>query len=159
MKVYFVGKKQSLKFKRIVKKSALLATTMLSQPTSISICVNFVDDEEIRLLNKETRNVDKVTDILSFPTFNLNPGDVLDVNSVEAKVCAFKGVVPVGDMAINMAELYRQSKEYGVTVEQELAKLVIHSMLHLFGYDHIKDEDFAVMKPLEDEILSKMTKL
>lgn len=158
MKIYFVGEKQSLKNKAIVKKSIIRTVERLGQPKNISVCVNFVEDEEIRELNKQMRGVDKVTDVLSFPTFSLSAGDILDTESVEAKVCATKGVVPLGDMAINLAQLERQAKEYEVSLESELAKLVIHSTLHLFGYDHIEDVDYEIMKPIEDEILSKMTK-
>ena len=159
MKVYFVGEKQTLKNKRIVKKCVKEVVLKLSQPENVSVCVNFVDDEEIRELNKSMRGVDKVTDVLSFPTFTLQAGKVLDVNSIDVKVCILNGLIPLGDMAINMAQLLRQAKEYGVTVEYELKKLVIHSMLHLVGYDHIKDCDYEIMKPLEDEILSKLTKI
>ena len=159
MKVYFVGLKQSFKRKNIVKKAICEVVERLGQPKNISVCVNFVDDKEIRELNKQMRNVDKVTDVLSFPTFALRAGDILDMQSVDVKVCMMANLAPIGDMAINMFQLERQAKEYGVTAETELAKLVIHSALHLFGYDHIEDADYDVMRPLEDEILNKLTKL
>ena len=158
MKVYFVGKKEKCKYKRIVKKAIKTSLKTLEQPNKVSVCVNFVDDNEIQELNNQMRGVDKVTDVLSFPTFELKAGEILDINSMEAKVCSCRGVVPVGDMAINVLQLARQAKEYDVSLEYELAKLVVHSTLHLFGYDHIKDEDFAVMQPKEIEILNKMTK-
>ena len=158
MKVYFVGLKQSLKHKNIVKKAISAVVEKLCQPRNISVCVNFVDDEEIKNLNKQMRNVDKVTDVLSFPNFAIKAGEILDVNSVEAKLSSMNGKVMLGDMAINLAQLARQAKDYNVTLECELAKLVIHSALHLFGYDHIEDSDYEVMKPIEDEILNKMTK-
>ena len=69
MKIYFVGEKQSFKNKAIVKKSIMRTVERLGQPKNISVCVNFVEDEEIRELNKQMRGVDKVTDVLSFPTF------------------------------------------------------------------------------------------
>lgn len=158
MKVYFVGEKAKLKHKMLVKRAIKEVIKFLNQPNNVSVCVNFVDDQGIRELNNLMRGIDKVTDVLSFPTFDLKAGEILDTNSVDAKVCSCHGVVPIGDMAIDILQLLRQAEEYEVTLEQELAKLVVHSVLHLFGYDHIKDEDYIIMKEKEDKILSKMTK-
>lgn len=158
MRIYIIGQKVDNEYKKIVRACVHAAIKELGQPQNLSVCVNFVNDDKIHELNREMRGVDRITDVLSFPLFSLAPGEILDTSSMEAKVCSDNGIIPIGDMAIDICQLARQAKEYGQTTEQELAKLVVHSMCHLFGYDHIKDEDYAIMKPMEDKILSKLTK-
>jgi len=129
----------SREHKQIALKSATLALNFLKQQT-LEVSIKFVSKEEIQRLNKEFRNIDKVTDVLSFPATNCKIGDTLPENEY------------LGDMALCVARAKEQSKDYGTTVEAELSKLVVHSVLHLFGYDHIKDEDYKIMKKEEEKI-------
>ena len=104
-------------------------------------------------MNSEFRNIDKVTDVLSFPSFEISAGEILDLKNQD--YLAFRqenGFYHFGDMAICLKQTQRQAKEFGVTTQSEIKKLVIHSMLHLMGYDHIKDEDYAVMKKQEENL-------
>ena len=113
-------------------------------------------DKEIKRLNNEFREIDRVTDVLSFPSFQLSVGEVLDTD--DEMVLMFKqdnGFIHFGDMALCLKQTKRQAKEFGVLVESEIKKLVIHSMLHLMGYDHIEDSDYEIMKK-EEERLDKI---
>ena len=99
----------------------------------VDVCIT--DDEGIREINREMREVDKSTDVLSFPVFDLVPGELPDEE--DADPCT--GLVPLGDMAISMEHVSAQAKEYGHSEKRELSYLVVHSVLHLLGYDHLDE--------------------
>ena len=123
----------------------------------LEVAIDFVSEEEIQSLNSEFRNVDRVTDVLSFPSFNIVAGEMFDENSIEAQMSISEnGYIHFGDMALCLDQTKRQAVEYGVTVEDEIKKLVIHSMLHLMGYDHIEDSDYEVMNKKEIELSEKI---
>lgn len=148
MKIEFVNK-ASLKIKRIIKKSIIHTLIHENQDfRHLEVCVMFVDGTEMKELNKRTRGFDKVTDVLSFPSFDLTAGERLQTPS--------KGKVHLGDMAICLQQAKIQAEEFGTSLEKEVSKLAVHSVLHLLGYDHIKDEDFKKMQPKEDEIASEL---
>ena len=111
------------------------------------ISVTFVDDEEIRKLNKEFRNIDRSTDVLSFP---LGENGVYDVNnSTGAKV--------LGDMVISVPHAIDQADRYGHSLQREIGFLTVHSMLHLLGYDHINGGMESVrMREKEETVLTKL---
>ena len=112
---------------------------------------------EIRRLNRGFRGIDKVTDVLSFPAFQLAVGEKINISGEE--VIALRNednLIHFGDMALCLSQTKRQAKEYGVSVEDEIKKLVIHSMLHLMGYDHIEDKDFEIMKKQEEKLFSSI---
>ncbi|MBQ8452130.1 MAG: rRNA maturation RNase YbeY [Clostridia bacterium] len=148
-----VSGKTALKLKWIAEFVALSVIKFMGQPDELEVAIEFVSEKEIQRLNREERNIDKVTDVLSFPSISLEPGDKLNVNSEE---CEFlktdSGLIHFGDMAICIKRLREQAQDFGWTAELELKKLVIHSMLHLMGYDHIKDEDYEIMKSEEDKL-------
>lgn len=124
---------------------------------TLEVAIDFVDESEIQRLNKEFREIDRVTDVLSFPSFGLVAGENLDVTSIEAQMSTSEnGFIHFGDMAICLEQTERQAREYGVTTEAEVKKLVIHSMLHLMGYDHIEDSDYEVMNKKEIELDGKI---
>lgn len=143
----------SAKLKELAKSVAEKAIKFMGFPDVLEVAIDFVSENEIQRLNREFRNIDRVTDVLSFPSFQIEAGEILDLKLPE--VATFKlecGLFHFGDMAICLKQCERQAKEFGVSTESEVKKLVIHSMLHLMGYDHIKDEDFVVMKAKEDEL-------
>lgn len=155
MKVNFVGKAES-EIKNIIKKSIEETLLTLNQPCkNIEICVSFMSLDQIKELNKRTRGIDRATDVLSYPAFSLNVGDLVDVFDEGNSYCGF---IHLGDMALCLDRAKDQAKEYGITLYEEVSKLAVHSTLHLMGYDHIKDSDFAVMQPKEDEIRARLKK-
>lgn len=110
------------------------------------VSVTLTDDEHIHKLNREHRNVDKPTDVLSFPQYEADELDNFD---------PYETVV-LGDIVISLEHARKQSEEYGHSYIRELAFLCVHSVLHLLGYDHIEKEDEKVMLGLQKEILNEI---
>ena len=107
------------------------------------VCVLITDAEEIQRLNGSYRNIDRVTDVLTFPAWE---GDVI--------LCPPDGYL--GDIAICFERAEEQAHEYGHSLERELAFLSVHGALHILGYDHMTPEDEAIMMGKQDEILIEM---
>ena len=101
------------------------------------INVLVTDDAGIQIINRESRNLDKPTDVLSFPMFQLTagnpPSDWEDYRDPDS------GLVPLGDMCISLERAMAQAEEFGHSVRREVGYLTIHSMLHLLGYDHLDE--------------------
>lgn len=108
------------------------------------VSLSFVSNEEIRDLNKRYREVDKVTDVLSFPQYE-------DLNELPQE-----GVIPLGDVVICMARAEAQAEEFGHSLERELVYLFIHSICHLLGYDHMEEADRQEMREKEERIMSQL---
>ena len=105
--------------------------------TRCEINVLVTDDAGIRIINRESRNLDKPTDVLSFPMFQLEPGNPpKDWSEYEDPA---SGLVPLGDMCISLERAVAQANEFGHSVRREVGYLTIHSMLHLLGYDHLDE--------------------
>lgn len=124
---------------------------------NISASVFLVDGEKIHEVNRDYRNVDKVTDVLSFPM------DLVDFISYEGRAEEFFRDQEVcqpqyflGDIFINLDRIKDQAQEYGHSEERELSYLTVHSLLHLLGYDHIEEEDRLIMRPREDAIMERL---
>lgn len=125
-------------------------------PYELSII--FVDNEEIREINKEQRNIDRATDVLSFPMLDYEDGKFFKDQYVDYEFDIFdlnEGNLVLGDMALSLERAKEQSIEYNHSFLREVMYLTIHSILHLLGYDHMNDEDKKIMRKREDEILSK----
>ena len=145
------------KFLSLAKQVAEEVIKLMGFSERLEVAIDYVSEEEIQSLNAEFRNVDRVTDVLSFPSFDIVAGENFDENSIEAQMSVSEnGFIHFGDMALCFEQTKRQAAEYGVTVEDEIKKLVIHSMLHLMGYDHIEDDDYEIMNKKEKELSEKM---
>lgn len=140
----------SEKFKKLTEYVALRALALAKQPNNINVAIEFVSEKKIRQLNKDFRNNDSVTDVLSFPSTQIRAGEIFDEKSGDFQMLFDGKNYHLGDIAICSAKIRSQAKQFGVTVESELKKLVIHSILHIIGYDHISDSDFEIMKERED---------
>ena len=115
--------------------------------------VLFTDDGGIRAINLDQRGVDSPTDVLSFPMFDLGPGD----KPSKADADPATHLVPLGDMVLNLDRVKSQAKEYGHSEHRELAYLAVHSVLHLLGYDHLDEGPMkAQMREREEAILAKL---
>ena len=120
------------------------------------INVLVTDDAGIRIINRESRNLDKPTDVLSFPMFQLTagnpPADWEDYRDPES------GLVPLGDMCISLERAVAQAQEFGHSVRREVGYLTIHSMLHLLGYDHLDEgPQKAKMRAREEAITATIS--
>ena len=107
-----------------------LAAEGVDFPCEVDVLLT--NDENIHQVNLDMRNVDRATDVLSFPEFDLRPGELPAPEDADPGT----GLVPLGDMVISMEHVAAQAKEYGHPKRRELAYLVVHSVLHLLGYDH-----------------------
>lgn len=119
----------------------------------------FVDNEEIRQINNETRGIDRATDVLSFPMLDYPSGKVYKDVYVNHKFDAvyFDGnELVLGDIVLSVERAMEQAKEFNHSFIRESCYLVIHSVLHLLGYDHMEEEEKKVMRQREEEILSKL---
>jgi len=145
----------SNRFKEIARDVSLKVLDFMNQPKGLEVAIEFVSENEIQRINREYRNIDKVTDVLSFPSTNLQAGEILDLDSDEVIFLKQDNIVHFGDMALCTKRLRQQAKEFGNSPERELKKLVIHSMLHLMGYDHIEDSDYEIMNKLEIRLYKK----
>lgn len=121
------------------------------------ISIIFVDNVLIRELNKKYRNIDKETDVLSFPMINYPEKKVFKEVFYNCKLDETyydNGMLIIGDIALSMEKAKEQSLEFGHSLEREVCYLLIHSILHLLGYDHIEEEDKIRMRNREEEILN-----
>ena len=130
--------------------AAALEAEKVELPCEISVLLT--DDQGIHQINLDMRDVDRPTDVLSFPMFELEPGvppegeDYLDPAT---------GLCPLGDMCISLERAEEQAKEFGHSVEREICYLTVHSVLHLLGYDHLDEGPMkAQMREREEAILA-----
>jgi probable rRNA maturation factor len=122
--------------------------------TPCEIFVLIADDARIRELNRKHRGVDSATDVLSFPQQELTPGRL---NPPELDIAANGGVLPLGDVVVSSERVAAQALEFGHTTRRETAYLIVHSVLHLLGYDHTDEgADKRIMRDREKEIMSEI---
>ena len=115
--------------------------------------VHLTNDETIRQINLDMREVGRPTDVLSFPAFDLTPGELPGPEDADPGT----GLVPLGDMVLSLERAEAQGAEYGHGPEREAAYLAVHSVLHLLGYDHMDDgPEKARMREREEAILAEL---
>ena len=116
----------------------------------VDVYITLTNNEEIHKINKEYRDVDRPTDVLSFPMYERDEiaGLKNDTNDEIEKI--------LGDIIVSIEKVREQAEEYGHSFERELAYLVTHGMLHLLGYDHMIEEEKTVMRKREEEILETL---
>ena len=132
---------------------ATLEAEGISVPCEINVFVT--NDKGIHAINKASRNMDKPTDVLSFPMFQLEAGN--PPQQWDAYLDPETGLCPLGDMAISLERAIAQAKEFGHSTRREIGYLTIHSMLHLLGYDHLDEgEQKAKMRRREELIAGKI---
>ena len=115
--------------------------------TKLYMSVTLTNPENIRKINKEHRNIDKETDVLSFPFFEKEELETLDFN---------QNPDVLGDIVISLEQVRRQAIEYNHSFERELAYMLVHGFYHIIGYDHIEENDKKIMRQKEENILQKL---
>ena len=131
--------------------TAALAAEGVSLPCEINVLLT--DDGGIHQVNLDMRGVDRPTDVLSFPMFDLRPGERPQPGDEDPET----GLVPLGDMCISLERAAAQAAEFGHSVKRELAYLTVHSALHLLGYDHMDEGPMKRQMRLHEEfILDKL---
>ncbi|MDY6012263.1 rRNA maturation RNase YbeY [Clostridium sp.] len=123
------------------------------------ISMLFVDNEEIREINNETRGIDRATDVLSFPMLDYQDKKVFKEmykdNNFDITFMDGEELV-LGDIVLSLERALEQSREYSHSFERESCYLVVHSVLHLLGYDHMEEDDKKIMRKREEDILGKL---
>ena len=135
------------KWEKIVQKAVRTSLDYEEFESECEINISIVTNNEIQKLNKEFRNIDKETDVLSFPQLTFEEGEIADINENDEII--------LGDIVISIDKAKQQSEEYGHTLQREIAFLTVHSMLHLMGYDHMKEQEEKEMIEKQKEILQK----
>lgn len=125
--------------KKLIMKAIKECLAFEKKSNNYEISISFVTNEEIKKLNNEYRNIDKETDVLSFP---------MDDDEFE------DDRIMLGDIVISTHKIIEQANNFGHTVEREMIFLIVHSMLHLLGYDHIEEEERKIMRTKEREIMN-----
>ena len=121
-------------FKNIIEKAVYESLKFENFNQNCEVSVSIVSNEEIKRINKQFRKIDKITDVLSFPQLTFEENEIVDINE--------SGEILLGDIIISIEKAKEQSKEFGHSLQREVAFLIAHSMLHLLGYDHMnKDEE------------------
>ena len=131
--------------------AAALEAEGMELPCEVNVL--FTDDEGIHQINLDMREVDRPTDVLSFPMFDLQPGE----HPGEEDADPATGLIPLGDMCISLERTQAQAAEFGHSVEREICYLTVHSVLHLLGYDHLDEGAMkAQMRAREEVILESL---
>jgi len=139
------------RLRRTVK--AALAAEQVECDCEINILLT--DDEGIREVNRDMRDIDRATDVLSFPMFDLTPGEHPDEMDADPDT----GLVPLGDMCISVERARAQAEEYGHSFEREICYLCVHSVLHLLGYDHLDEGEMKRQMRGREEVIMSQLKL
>ena len=127
-------------------------------PYEAEINLTLTDNNGIHEINKEFRQIDRPTDVLSFPMLNYEtPGDFSFLDDEDSDdFNPDSGEALLGDIVISVEKVFEQAESYGHSVEREYAFLITHSMLHLFGYDHMEKDEADIMEEKQKEILTQM---
>lgn len=130
------------RYKSRLKKIAKAVLKNLDAPKDLELSISFIDDKRMRELNRTYRNIDRTTDVLSFPQGEEGPGATL-----------------LGDIVISEETARRHAVSYGNSTQEEIKKLIVHGILHLFGYEHKKKKETLEMRQKENELLSQLRDL
>lgn len=125
-----------------------------SLPDNVRVELSVVDEEDIREVNKDFRNVDSVTDVLSFPSLEVSLP--FNIDDYPYDIDLSTGELMLGEIMLCYKRAVEQSIEYNHSKERECCYLVLHGLLHLLGYDHIEESDKSKMRAEEEKILSSL---
>lgn len=157
MKVRFLNQQDNFKvthkIKKLIKSSAKTSLDYMGFSKKVEISVVLTNNQGIKELNRLHRDIDRATDVLSFPMFEYDEdGNIIEDFAEYSRM----GNMLLGDIVISLERAKEQSVEYGHSFEREVGFLAVHSMLHLLGYDHIEPQDEEEMFGYQREILERM---
>lgn len=139
---------ENLAEEKLIEKVVSTVLKMEQIKKKLDVYITLTNNENIRKINAEHRQIDKATDVLSFPMFDRGEIDSLKIEDDTEDI--------LGDIIVSVEKVREQAEEYGHSFERELAYLVTHGMLHLLGYDHMIDDEKVVMRKREEEILGAL---
>jgi len=148
------GERTSSAYRSLIKQAVRVTLFLEGVDLPCEVNVLITSDRVIREYNRKFRDIDKATDVLSFPMLEYTmPGWV---NRIDSETDRDTGVLPLGDIIISIGKARKQAKGYGHTLEHETTYLIIHSVLHLLGYDHIERPMEKLMRFREKQIMNEM---
>ena len=148
--IEFEQNKESLQLiKKVLKKAEKECCHKIKCGVFVGICGN----EYIKKVNAEQRNIDKATDVLSFPMIDWEKPCDWDTINIENEKSPESGKVELGDILISIDKAKEQAEEYGHSIQREIAYLALHGFLHLLGYDHMEESDKKIMRDEEEKIM------
>lgn len=147
-----------IEYEKIADKVINASLNYLDCPYECEVNVLLTDNSGIREVNRQMRNIDSATDVLSFPSIEFNePGDFSIVeNDITSNFNSDTGELILGDIMISLEKVSEQAGAFGHSNKREYAFLIAHSMLHLAGYDHIDDEERLIMEEKQNDILDSI---
>ncbi len=141
----------------LIRKTIRTALALEGVDLPCEVDVLLTDDDGIHQINLDMREVDRPTDVLSFPEFEFTPGEPPTAETAADLCDPATGLLPLGDMVLSMERVKAQAAEYGHSRRRELAYLVTHSVLHLLGYDHLDEGPMkAQMRAREEVVMAAM---
>lgn len=151
IKIYWANeqdkKKADFRLKSLIKKAVKGTLECEGFSRNVILSVTFTDNEGIRAKNKEFRDIDSATDVLSFPMYDMQNGDMPEEY----------GDVELGDIVLSLERAEEQAEEFGHSYERECAFLTVHSTLHLLGYDHVNsEEEDLIMREHQRVVMKKI---
>ena len=151
------NKDLGINYEEIADKVINYALDYEKCPYEAEISLTLTDNKGIWEVNKEFRQMDKPTDVLSFPLIEYAvPGEFDFLEDMDDCFNPETGELMLGDILISLDKVYEQANEYGHSITREYAFLIAHSMLHLMGYDHMEEEEAKIMESKQKEILSDL---
>lgn len=157
MTYYFdseVDIKLDIDIEELLRKCTNVVMDNLNCPYECEVSLLLVDNSLIKEINKDTRGIDKETDVLSFPSNEYQePGNFKNIDEGEWSFDPDSGELILGDIVLSQDKIISQSDEFGHSIERECAFLIVHSLLHLCGYDHIEEADRIIMEDKQREIM------
>ena len=144
-------------YMKLYEQAASVSLDEEGCPYEVTVSLLLTDDDAIRKINSENRGIDKATDVLSFPMIELSsPANFSDLKDDNMSFDPDTGELILGDIVLSKDRIEAQAKEYGHSLEREYTFLIVHSMLHLMGYDHMNDEDRKLMEERQKIIMARL---
>lgn len=140
----------------LIEKAAQTVYKTLKQKAPVFVELDIVDEQTIQTLNRENRQIDKVTDVLSFPMLDGIRDKVFTKKDFPLDYDKDEKAIFLGSIAICEQRAKEQAEEFGHSFERELYYLFVHGLLHLFGYDHMTEEDKTQMREKEEQVMLKL---
>lgn len=157
---YEAEKKLDIPYEELIRTVIDGAMEQEGCPYEAEISVTLTDNQGIREINRQFRGIDSETDVLSFPMVQYPAPADFSVLEEEETVCdCFNpetGELLLGDIILSVDRIEEQAEKYGHSVTRELAFLVAHSMLHLFGYDHMEEDERLLMEDRQRQLLDRL---
>lgn len=157
--IEYESKKQlDFEYEELVNRVIIACLDAEACPYEVEASILFIDNDEIREINRDYRDIDRATDVLSFPAVTFNTiGDYTELEDSYAEYFnPESGELFLGDIAISVEKAIEQAYEYGHTLEREIGFLIAHSVFHLLGYDHMSEEEAKLMESKQSQVLDKL---